>query len=141
MTKLKVKSTPTQEVTQGQGEQSLVMSRKTLVVENPTKIQVDTGAMCEPIPINQLGDYCEGEDGNTTLLIEFKEVKSIAILDNGIATKNVWENWVKPTLRKTRMKLQLIDGLLESPLGFLEKIIVISCGIEYKHSFATIDFG
>ena len=64
---------------------------------------------CEPVPINKVGDYCEGEDGNTTLPVEFNEVKSLVILDSGagvaIATKEVWESWGKPALRKTRMKL------------------------------------
>ena len=47
----------------------------------------------EPIPINKVGDYCEGEDNNTTLPIEFNEIKSMAILDSGtgvaIASKSV----------------------------------------------------
>ena len=47
----------------------------------------------EPIPINKVGDYCEGEDSNTTLPVEFNEVKSMAILDSepgvAIATKSV----------------------------------------------------
>ena len=63
---------------------------------------------CEPIPINKVGDYCEGEDSNTTLPVEFNDIKSIAILDSGarvaIATKSVWDAWGNPALRKTRMK-------------------------------------
>ena len=50
---------------------------------------------CELVPINKVGDYCEGEDSNTTLPVEFNEVKSMAILDSGagvaIATKDVWD--------------------------------------------------
>ena len=64
---------------------------------------------CEPVPINKVRDYCEGEDSNTTLPVEFNEVKSMAILDSGagvaIATKEVWDAWGNPALRKTRMKL------------------------------------
>ena len=30
---------------------------------------------------------------------------------------------------------------MESLIGVLEKVIVISCGIEYKHTFAVVDFG
>ena len=100
---------------------------------------------CEPVPLNKVGDYCEGQDGNTTLPVEFNDKKSVAILDSGagvaIATKEVWESWGKPTLRKTRMKLQLGDGYIESPIGLLEKVVVTSCGIEYKHTFAVVDFG
>ena len=99
----------------------------------------------EPIPINKDGDYCEGENGNTTLLVEFVEQIIIAILDSGagiaIATKDTWESWGKPTLRKTWMKLQLADGHIERPLGILEKVIVTSCGVEYEHLFAVVDFG
>ena len=47
----------------------------------------------KPVPINKVGDYCEGEDGNTTLPIEYKGVKTTAILDSGagvpIATKAI----------------------------------------------------
>ena len=62
-------------------------------------------------PINKVGDYCEGDDGNTSLLVDCNEVKSSAILENGvkvaITTKDVWDAWGNPTLWKTRMKLQL----------------------------------
>ena len=34
---------------------------------------------CEPVPINKVGDYCEGEDENTTLPAKLNEVKSLAI--------------------------------------------------------------
>ena len=76
---------------------------------------------------------------------EFNEVRSLAILDSGasvaIATKEVWESWGKPALRKTRMKLQLTNGFIESPIGVLEKVVVSSCGIKYEHTFAVVDFG
>ena len=39
------------------------------------------------------------------------------------------------------MKLQLADGYMERPMGILEKIVVSSCGIEYQHTFAIVDFG
>lgn len=72
---------------------------------------------CEPIPINKVGDYCKGKDENTTLPIEFNEIKSLAILDSGvvvaIVTKKVWEAWGKPALKKTRMKLQLENGYIK----------------------------
>ena len=99
----------------------------------------------ELVPLNKVGDYCKGDDGNTTLLVEFNKVKSLAILDSGsrvaIATKQVWEYWEKPTLRKTRMKIQLAGGFMELPIDLLEKIIVTSCGIEYEHNFVVVDFG
>lgn len=37
----------------------------------------------KPVPLNKVGEYCEGEDGNTTLPIEYKGVKTVAILDSG----------------------------------------------------------
>ena len=68
-----------------------------------------------------------------------------AILDSGsrvgIATRKNWEAWGKPALRKTCMNLQLVDGSLESPMGLLEDVTVTSCGIEYLHTFAIVDFG
>ncbi|MCO5570330.1 hypothetical protein L7F22_024049 [Adiantum nelumboides] len=39
------------------------------------------------------------------------------------------------------MKLQLADGYVEKPLGILEQVIVTSCGIDYEHTFAVVDFG
>ena len=113
--------------------------RETMVVDPIKKVK------CEPIPLNKVGDYCEEDDGNTTLLVEFNGVKSLAILDSGagvaIATKQVWKSWGKPSLRKTKMKLQLADGFMESPISLLEKVIITSCGIEYEHTFAVVDFG
>ncbi|MGJ2631377.1 retropepsin-like aspartic protease, partial [Salmonella enterica subsp. enterica serovar Paratyphi A] len=66
------------------------------------------------------------------------------ILDSGagvaIATKEIWKKWARPALRETCMKLQLADGHTERPLGLLEKLIVSSCGIEYKHTFVIVAF-
>ena len=80
----------------------------------------------EPVPISKVGDYCEGEDGNTTLPIIFNKITSLAILDSAagvaIATKQMWDSWGQPALRKTRMKLQLADGYVERPMGLLEKV-------------------
>ena len=39
------------------------------------------------------------------------------------------------------MSLQLADGSLERPIGLLENVVVKSCGIEYTHTFAIVDFG
>ena len=56
---------------------------------NKTSINV------QPVPLNKVGDYCEGEDGNITLPIEYNDMHTLAILDNGacisIATKNIWD--------------------------------------------------
>ena len=38
------------------------------------------------------------------------------------------------------MNLQLVDGKLENPIGILENVSLISCGIEYTHSFVVVDF-
>ena len=69
----------------------------------------------------------KGEDGNTTIPVEFARQTNIAIMDSGagvaIATKNMWKSWGKPA----RMKLQLADGYIERPLGLLEKVVVTSC--------------
>ena len=100
---------------------------------------------CEIVPINKVGDYCKGEDGNTTFPVELNNLKNLAILDSGggvaIATKQIWDSWGQPALTKTRMKLQLADGYVKRPLGLLEKVVVLSCNIEYKHTFAVVDFG
>ena len=99
----------------------------------------------EPVPLNKVGDYCEGEDSNTTIPVDFNGQQTLAILDSGarvaIATKRIWESWGKPAIRKTRMKLQLADGYIEKPIGLLEKVVVSSCGVEYEHTFAIVNFG
>ena len=101
-------------------------------------------ANVQPVPINKVGDYCEGEDGNTYLPVEYVNVKTMAILDSGagvaIATKQIWSKWGKPALQKTRMRLQLADGYIEEPLGLLKNVVVTSCGIEYEHTFVVVDF-
>ena len=85
-------------------EMSLIQEMtETMVVDLVKKVK------CELVPLNKVGDYYEGDDGNTTLPMEFNDVKSLAILDGGvgvaIATKQVWESWGKLALWKTRMKL------------------------------------
>ena len=39
------------------------------------------------------------------------------------------------------MDLKFADGNIEHPIGLLENVIVRSCGIEYEHTFAILDFG
>ena len=39
------------------------------------------------------------------------------------------------------MKLQLADGHIERPIRLLERVVVTSCGVEYEHTFAVVDFG
>ena len=99
----------------------------------------------QPIPLNKVREYCEGVEGNITLPAEVNDVKTLAILNNGagvaIATKHIWGKWGKPAIRKTRLKLQLDDGHLEPPLGLLEGISIITCGIKFVHTFAIVDFG
>ena len=105
--------------------------------QTPTSVQ--------PVPLNKVGDYCEGLDGNITLPIEYNDVETLAILNSGagvaIATKLIWEKWGKPAIRKTRLKLQLADGHLEPSLGLLEGISITTCGIKFIHTFAVVDFG
>ena len=99
------------------------------------------------LPVCKVTNYEQPsrDKGNTTLPVEFQGTKTMAILDTGagvsIATKAIWEKWGKRALRKTRMTLQLADKNLELPLGLLEHVIVKSCGIEYEHTFAVVDFG
>ena len=77
--------------------------------------------------------------------MSYQGVKTFAILNSGarvaIATKGIWEAWGRPTLRKTRMKLQLADGHIERPIELLEGVVVTSCRVEYEHTFAVVDFG
>ena len=112
-----------------------VLKPRTVVSKPSTKIRVQ---------INKVGGTAEDDEGNTTLPVEINKIKSIAILDSGagvgIATREIWVSWVKPALKRTRMNLQLADRSLESPVGLLD-IKVKSCGIEYLHTFAIVNFG
>ena len=96
-------------------------------------------------PLNKVGDYCEGEDSNITIPVTYEGITMLAILDSGaevaIETKKIWESWGRPALRKTRMKLQLADGHIERPIEILEGVMVTSCGVEFEHTFAVVDFG
>lgn len=58
-----------------------------------------------------------------------------------IATKAIWQLWWKPSIRHTRMNLQLANGCLKKPFGLLENFLVKSCDIEYEHTFVVVDFG
>ena len=53
--------------------------------QTPTKVQ--------HVPLNKVGDYCKGEDGNHTLPIEYIDVPTLTIVDSGariaITTKNI----------------------------------------------------
>ena len=86
-----------------------------------TKSQIEKSAKgkrsIELVPLNKVGEYCEGEDSNTTIPVEYKGTNTLAILDSGagvaITTKKLWELWGRPALQKIRMKLQLADGYIE----------------------------
>ena len=58
---------------------------------------------CEPVPLNKSRKYYEGNEGNTTLPIEYVGHSNLAILDCGsgvaIATKKVWEQLGKARLK------------------------------------------
>ena len=99
----------------------------------------------EPVPLNKVEQYNDGEDANTTLPVELNGCKHIAILDSGariaIATKNTWEQCEKLALRQLWMKLQLADGHIQRPIGLLERVLVTTCDIEYQHTFAVVNFG
>ena len=77
--------------------------------------------------------------------VEHGNVVFMAILNSGVgmsvATKSIWEKWGKPTMRSTQMNLQLANGRLKNPIRILENLALTTCGIEYTHSFAVVDFG
>ena len=39
------------------------------------------------------------------------------------------------------MNLQLSNGRLKNLIGILENVALTTCGIEYTHSFAVVNFG
>ncbi|KAH7294535.1 hypothetical protein KP509_27G005300 [Ceratopteris richardii] len=96
------------------------------------------------IPLDKIGDMSEGEEGNTYLPITYQGYTTKAIVDSGagvaIATTSLWKRWGKPTLRPTRMKLQMAYGHFERPLGLLKGITLATCGVEFEHTFAICDF-
>ena len=85
----------------------------------------------EHVSVNKLSKMIGPSEGNTTIPVEHGSIISVAILDSGarvsIATKSIWEKWGKPTVRSTRMNLQLADGKLENPIGILENVALTSC--------------
>lgn len=89
---LKVKLELWQEVVRCSTKMGINMTNQIPNQENINE-SASNNVKCEPVPINKVRNYCRGEDGNTTLLVEFMEVKSLAILDSKmgilIATKEV----------------------------------------------------
>jgi len=69
------------------GIQVLIMDHVPTIKEDKNKKTV------KPIPLKKFGEYCEGEDGNTIISIQFSKHSTLAILDSGTsvakATKNV----------------------------------------------------
>ena len=69
------------------------------LIENATSPTNPKHHKSEPTPLNKVGLYNEGEDGNTTLKAEFNDCEHIAILDSivgiAVATKSTWETWGK----------------------------------------------
>ena len=57
--------------------------------------ETNTWKNFKPAPIEEVGEYCEGEDSNTTIPVSYQGVNTFAILDSGagvaIATKGIWE--------------------------------------------------
>ena len=39
------------------------------------------------------------------------------------------------------MKLQLANGNFAKPMGLVEQVVLSTCGIEFVHTLAIIDFG
>ena len=80
-------------------------------IERALEALKQTKKVVEPIPVNKVGDYCKGEDGNTTIPVEFARQTSIAILDSGagvaIATKNMWESWGKPSPKEDKNEIAI----------------------------------
>ena len=113
-----------------------------LLLSPKKPIELEVKSEVEHISINKVSKKIGPSEGNTTHPVEHGSIISIAILDSGagisVATKSIWEKWGKPTVRSTRMNLQSADGKLENPIGILENVSLISCGIEYTHSFAVV---
>ena len=140
---LKVKPKLWQYVAELMGSRHFALTKE-MVAKEQNKDEVSS---IRQVPFNKVSAYQERnkDKGNATLPVEYNGVKTMAILDTGagigIATKAMWEKWGKKALRKTRMDLQLADGNLERPLGLLENVIIKTCGIDFEHTFAIVDFG
>ena len=79
---LKVKPELWHEITSFLGKMGVPVPKLKPIQMN--KELVKKATKCELVTINKVGDCCEGEDGNTTLPVEFNDVKSLVILDSGI---------------------------------------------------------
>ena len=102
--------------------------REIMVVDPMKKVK------CELVPFNKGGDYCEEDDGNTTLLVELNEVKSLTILESGakvpIATKEVWNTIFNNLGKYHNFGTNLDVFSLPSPTHFRK----ISCILGKFHS-------
>ena len=111
-------------------------SQKTKSVES-LKIEVSI------TNINTTGKGYKGQDSNTTLSITHNKAPSIVMLDSGarigIIAKKMLEIWELLAMRKARMILKLGDGKRKRPMGLLEVLKVISCGINCMHKYVVVE--
>ena len=70
---LKVKPKLWQEVTMCLKKMGIYMPNEKFI-ETIKETKVAKNVKCEPIPINKVGDYCEGKDENTTLPMESNDM-------------------------------------------------------------------
>ena len=92
---LKIKPELWKEVLDCLKKMGILVPMHMTTMDGITQSKKDDKIKSEPVPLNKVGDYCEGEDGNTTLPVEYNGHKNLAILDSGagiaIVTKQVWE--------------------------------------------------
>ena len=84
---------------------------------------------------NKLGQYFESDDSNAVILISYRQRKVEAILDGGagvsIMTKQCWEKWGSPHMKKTSLVVKLADGTTTRPVGVVKDLRVKTLGITY----------
>lgn len=137
---LKVKPKLLEKIGQHIQGHDLAMAKETKTTQTKENLTISIGQ----VPVNKVSSPSRGNEGNTTLPVEHARIISITILDSGagisVATKSIWEKWEKPTVKSSRMNLQLAHNKLKNPIGILENVALTSCGIEYTRTFALVHF-
>ncbi|RYA73452.1 hypothetical protein DD595_24980, partial [Enterobacter cloacae complex sp. 4DZ3-17B2] len=96
------------------------------------------------VPINELGQYFEGDESNATLPITTKGLTIKGILDGGagvsIVTKDCWESMGKPRLSVTNIVVKMANGTIAKPMGMLKDLKIKVLGHKVRHTFIVMDF-
>lgn len=96
------------------------------------------------IPVNNLGQYFEGDDPNATLPLNYERVNCKGNLGwwhrVSIITKHCWESMGRPKLDVTKIVVKVDNEAIANPLGMLINLKIKVLGHRIRHTFIIMKF-